>query len=202
MKKLLWLALMSIPALLLAPRRLVAQDSPSTENHVEVGVFAEYFRLSATDPDINFVGVGGRAAFNVHPNIQLEAEMSYDFRRNFTSTFSNGITTQFVTTGLRPLTALFGPKFQAGPSGPVRVYVTGKLGFVNFSTTTENAPNGFTGALGGVTNGDTRFAIYPGAGIEGFWGPFGLRAEAGDEIYFDNGAQNNLKVSFGPTFRF
>lgn len=202
MKKLFWLALISLPALLLAPSSLIAQDSPSTENHVEIGVFADYFRLSATDPDINFVGVGGRAGFNVHPNIQLEAEMAYDFRRNFTSTFSNGINTQFVTTSLRPLTALFGPKFQAGTSGPVRVYVTGKLGFVNFSTSSQNVPNGFTGSLNAVTTGDTRFALYPGAGIEGFIGPIGLRAEIGDEIYFDNGTQNNLRVTFGPTFRF
>jgi hypothetical protein len=178
-------------------------SSPSYENnHVEVGAFADYFRLSRTDPAINFVGVGGRFGFNVHPNIQLEAEMSYDFARNFTSTFSNGATTQFVTTRLRPLTGLFGPKFQAGTSGPFRAYVTGKVGFVNFSTSTQSALPGFTSSLGVVTTGDTKFALYPGGGIEGFWGPFGLRLEVGDEIYFDNGAQNNLKVSFGPTFRF
>jgi len=185
-----------------APSWVAAQGSPSTENHVEFGVFADYFRLSQTDPVINFVGVGGRAAFNVHPNIQLEAEMSYDFRRNFTNTFSNGLTTDFVRTGVRPLTALFGPKFQAGTSGPFRVYVTGKVGFVNFDSNHQGAPAGFTSSLEAVTNGDTRFALYPGAGVEGFWGPFGLRLEAGDEVYFDNGAQNNLKVTFGPTFRF
>ena len=186
------------------PSWMMAQTaSPSYENnHVEVGVFADYFRLSRTDPAINFVGVGGRAAFNVHPNIQLEAEMSYDFARNFTSTFSNGVSTQFVTTNLRPLTGLFGPKFQAGTSGPFRVFVTGKVGFVNFSTTNQGVLPGFTSSVGAITAGDTKFALYPGGGIEGFWGPFGLRLEVGDEIYFDNGAQNNLKVSFGPAFRF
>ncbi len=103
------------------PSALVAQDS----DHVEVGVFADYLNLSTTTPHINFVGVGGRAAFNVHPNIQLEGEMSYDFKRNFTSVFSDGVTTQFVQTRLRPLTALFGPKFQTS-SGPFRAYVTGQ----------------------------------------------------------------------------
>jgi hypothetical protein len=44
--------------------------------------------------------------------------------------------------------------------------------------------------------------MYPGGGVEGFWGPIGLRLEAGDEIYFDNGTHNNLKVTFGPAFRF
>ena len=184
-----------------APSWTLAQSSSYSENHVEVGVFADYFRLSQTDPNINFVGVGGRLGFSLHPNVQLEAEMSYDFRRNFTNTFSNGITTQFVRTGVRPLTALFGPKFQTG-SGPFRAFVTGKVGFINFDTSNQSAPAGFTNSLGAVTSGDTRFALYPGGGVEGFWGPFGLRLEAGDEIYFDNGGQNNLKVTFGPTFRF
>jgi len=53
--------------------------------------------------------------------------MAYDFKRNFTSTFSDGINTQLVNTRLRPLTALFGPKFQARTSGPFRAFVTGKL---------------------------------------------------------------------------
>src|SRR5207253_10442813 len=117
---------------------LGAARGSSDWTHAEVGVFAGYFRLSRTTPDINFVGLGGRAAFNVHPNVQLEAEMAYDFKRNFTSTFSNGISTQLVNTRLRPLTALFGPKFQAGTSGPFRAFVTGKLGFVNFSTSDQN----------------------------------------------------------------
>jgi len=186
---------------LIAPSLMAAQNS-SDWNHAEVGVFADYFRLSRTTPDINFVGLGARAAFNVHPNVQLEAEMAYDFKRNFTSTFTNGVSTQLVNTRLRPLTAMFGPKFQAGTSGPFRAFVTGKLGFVNFSTSDQNAASGFKGALGGVTDGNTRFAVYPGAGIEGFWGPFGLRLDVGDLLYFDSGAQNNLRVTFGPQIRF
>lgn len=98
----------------------VGPDGASSDD-VEVGAFADYLNFSATDPHINFVGVGGRAAFNVHPNVQLEAEMSYDFRRNFTSAFSNRVNTQFVNTNLHPLTALFGPKFQtsSGRLGPM-----------------------------------------------------------------------------------
>jgi len=180
------------------PSLLMAQSSDY--DRAEVGVFFDYFRLSRVDPNINFVGLGGRAAFNVNPNVQLEAEMAYDFKRNFTSTFSNGITTQFVTTRLRPLTALFGPKYQT--PGPFRAFVTGKVGFVNFSTTNQGAAAGFTSGLGSVTSGDTRFALYPGGGVEGFWGPIGLRLEVGDNIYFDDGARNNLRVTFGPQFRF
>jgi len=170
-------------------------------DHVEIGAFADYLRLGQVNPAINFVGVGGRVAFNVRPSVQLEAEMAYDFKRNFTNTFDNGVTTQFVTTRFRPLTALFGPKFSTG-SGPFRAYLTGKVGFVNFSSTTQNAPAGFNSAVGDITAGNTKFALYPGGGIEGFWGPIGLRAEVGDTIYFDNGAQNNLRITFGPQFRF
>ena len=105
-----------------------------------------------------------------------------------------------VTSRLRPLTALVGPKFQT--SGPVRFFLTTKVGFVNFSNSNQSAPSGFVGALGGVTSGDTKFAFYPGVGVEGFWGPIGLRLEGGDDMYFDGGARNNLRVSFGPQFRF
>jgi hypothetical protein len=195
MKRLIFL--LSFTFALAVPSALLAQSS----DHVEVGVFADYMNFSATDPHINFVGVGGRAAFNVHPNIQLEAEMAYDFGRNFTSVFSNGINSQFVNINLRPLTALFGPKFQTS-SGPFRAYVTGKVGLVNFSVSGQTAPAGFVGAIGGIETGDTRFAMYPGGGVEGFWGPIGLRAEVGDEIYFNNGTHNNLKVTLGPVFRF
>lgn len=173
----------------------------SSENHIEAGVFADYLRASQVDPAINFVGIGGRVGFNIRPSVQLEAEMAYDFKRNFTTTFNNGVTTQFVTVRTRPLTGLFGPKFSTG-GGPVRLFATGKVGFVNFSTSTQNAPNGFNNAINGITSGDTRFALYPGGGIEAFWGPIGLRADVGDEIYFDNGAHNNLRVTFGPHFRF
>ena len=136
MKRYLILTLLSVLGLI--PTFATAQSS-FTENHAEIGVFADYLRFSPVGPAINFVGLGGRVAFNVHPNVQLEAEMSYDFYRNYTSVFSNGGTTSFSTTRLRPLTGLFGPKFQAGSSGPIRVFVTGKVGFINFTNTTGPA---------------------------------------------------------------
>jgi hypothetical protein len=187
---------LGIILLLFAGPASLAQDS----DHVEVGVFADYFRLSDSSPVGNFLGVGGRAAFNVHRDIQLEAEMAYDFQRNYTETFSNGITTELVDTHFRTLHGFFGPKFQTG-SGPFRVFVTGKVGFDNFSITNQNATAGFTNSVG-LTNGTTRFAVYPGGGFEAFAGPIGVRAEVGDDIYFYSGAHNNLRVSLGPQFRF
>jgi hypothetical protein len=189
-------AILSVLLLCLCAPALLAQS-----DHVEVGAFADYLNLSRTSPHINYMGLGGRVGFNVHRNVQIEAEMSYDFDRNFTSLFSDGIDTQFVRSRTRVLDGLFGPKFQTS-SGPFRAFATFKAGFVNFSTSNENVPDGFVGGLGGVTDGDTRAAIYPGVGVEGFWGPFGLRADVGDQIYFDKGARNNLKVTFGPVLRF
>lgn len=172
-------------------------------NHGEVGVYADYFRFNSAS-SANFVGVGGRAAFNVHPDIAIEAEMNYDFARNFTTTYNNGATTTFVTTSVRPLTGLFGPKLQFGTSGPIRAFVTGKVGFIDFSTNTSGVVTGstFTGAVNGVGGSGTHLALYPGGGVEAFVGPIGLRLEAGDEVYLNNGAINNLRVTFGPQLRF
>jgi hypothetical protein len=183
--------------LLCAAPALWAQDI--SEDHAEVGAFVDYFRLSATTPQENFLGLGGRAAFNVQPWIQIEAEMAYDFQRNYTSTYSKTVTSTTVTSHVRTLHGFFGPKFQTG-SGPVRFFVTGKVGFDNFSVTNATAPAGFTSAVT-LTSG-TQFAVYPAGGIEAFAGPIGVRAEVGDDIYFRNGAHNNLRVSLGPQFRF
>jgi hypothetical protein len=177
---------------------MMAQDHSS--DHVEVGAFADYFRFSDSTPVRNFVGIGGRAAFNIRPSVQIEAEMSYDFKRNFTNTFSNGVNTELVNTSFRTLHGFFGPKFQTG-SGPFRVFVTGKVGFDNFSINNQNAPTGFVNTVG-LTTGTTAFAIYPAGGFETFAGPIGIRAEVGDDIYFLNGGHNNLRVTFGPQFRF
>jgi outer membrane protein with beta-barrel domain len=190
--------ILALLALLLAAPSLMAQGS---YNHVEVGIFADYFNLSRTDPHINFVGLGGRAGFNVRSNVQIEAEMAYDFKRNFTTTFSDGVTSKLVDTRLRTLHALFGPKF-ATSGGPVRFFGTFKAGLINFSVSDQNAGAGFRSAIGDVTTGNTAAAIYPGVGLEGFLGPIGLRADVGDEIYFKNGTHNNLRVTFGPTIRF
>lgn len=178
------------------------------ENHGEVGVYADYLRFAPGSSTTNFVGVGGRVDFNFHPNVGLEAEMSYDFARNYTTvnTTSSGASgsTTFVTSNVRPLTGLFGPKFQFGTSGPFRAFLTGKVGFIDFSTNNSGTVSGstFSNAVAGVGSGGTHLAVYPGGGLEGFIGPVGLRLDVGDEIYFNNGTYNNLRVTFGPEIRF
>jgi hypothetical protein len=185
-------------ALLYAAPALMAQDH--SQDHFEVGAFADYFRFSDPGPTTaNFFGLGGRAAVGITANTQIEAEMAYDFERNYTSRFNNGVTTTNVASRFRMLHGFFGPKFQTG-SGAFRFFVTGKVGFENFSFTNQGAPTGFVNAVN--LGSSTYFALYPGGGIEAFAGPIGIRAEVGDNIFLNNGVHNNLRVTFGPQFRF
>lgn len=188
-----------VASLFFAAPMLVAQESGHMD-HVELGAFANYYRLSDPGPTRNFLGIGGRLAFGVTHNVQLEAEMAYDFKRDYTSTFSNGVSTTTGTSRLRTMHGFFGPKFQTG-SGAFRAFLTAKVGFDNFNVTGLNAPSGFTNNIG-LGSGSTYFALYPAGGIEAFAGPIGLRLEAGDDVFFNGGAHNNLRVSIGPQFRF
>lgn len=177
----------------LAPQ-LFAQDN-------ELGVYAELFRLGTVTPAINFVGVGGRASRRVHRNVQFEAELSYDFQRGFATSFSNGPTIAMVPSRMSTLNALFGPKFRT-TGRRLQAFVTLKVGVLDFMVTRTSVPAGFMTAVNTALNGGTAGAFYPGAGVELFEGPVGLRAEVGDEIYFDNGGNSNLRVTVGPQFRF
>ena len=194
MKKLSFLVLVAALFVTAAPA-LFAQD------HVEVGAFADYMRLHNAG-DANFWGLGGRVGFNVSSHVQLEADMAYDFERNFTTTYSTGGTTTFTqSNGLRLLHGTFGPKIQTNV-GPVRAFVFAKGGFLNFSVSGASPASGFTGSFANFASGDTNGVFYPGGGVEFFAGPIGLRVEAGDMMYFDRGANHNLTINFGPTFRF
>ncbi len=200
MKRVFWFAILS--ALLAAPSWLAAQEGHGDYDHATVGIFADYFRFApSSSSHTNFVGFGARAAFNTSHHVQIEGEMNYDFERNVTTQINNGVSTTFTPTRLRPLTGLFGPKFST--PGPFKFFVTGKVGFINFTRTDSAVTPGTVGnAVSGVGGPGTHLAVYPGAGLEGFWGPFGLRAEVGDEVYFSNGTFNNLRVTFGPQLRF
>jgi hypothetical protein len=171
------------------------------QNHAEVGVFVDYFKLGEISS--NFVGIGGRAAFNLTRNVQIEAEMAYDFNRVFTEGFTDTTSGTVITenSNLRVLHGLFGPKFQT--SGPVRVFVTVKGGFTNFRfDPTPASFDTFTSSVNNLRSNNVDGAFYPGGGVEAFLGPIGLRLEVGDEIVFASRARNNWKVTFGPQIRF
>lgn len=182
---------------LLAAPFALAQKSG---DHVEAGVFVDYFRLNP--PDANYAGLGARLGFNVRRNIQLEAEMNYDFNRVFTEDFSSGGSITTTQSNLRILHGLFGPKLQTG-SGAVRLFATVKGGFINFRFDPRPASfSTFTSSVEGLRDDNIDGVVYPGGGAEAFFGPIGLRLDVGDEIFFNHGAHNNLRGTFGPSIRF
>ncbi len=73
-----------------------------------------------------------------------------------------------------------------------------KGGFINFA----GGNPGFPSQVAGLGSNSTYRALYPSVGVEGHIWEIGLRLDGGDQIYLNNGAQNNLKVSFGPSIRF
>jgi opacity protein-like surface antigen len=172
-------------------------SSNNTYNHAEAGVFVNYTRLHNAD-NTNFFGFGGRLGFNVNPSVQLEAEGAYDFQRNVDAQViagPGGTSFTTVRSGLRMAHFMFGPKFQT--PGPVKFFVTAKGGLINFSTDTS-----FPSQVNNIPVGDTNGVFYPAGGVEFYAGWIGMRLEAGDEMYFDRGANHNLRVTVGPTIRF
>ncbi|HEY2461617.1 MAG TPA: hypothetical protein VGI16_12455 [Candidatus Acidoferrum sp.] len=176
-------------------------QSTDTE-HFQVGAFADYFRLSQTHT--NLVGVGARVAFVGYRYLKFEGEMSYDFDQAFTENFvdtgTGSVTIQ--RTGLRALHGEFGPKLNLGHSA-VHPFVTLKGGFVDFRLDDSPATLGtFFSSVDSLRARNVNGVLYPGGGVEGHWGPVGLRLDVGDEMYFNNGTHNNLRVAFGPYIRF
>jgi hypothetical protein len=175
----------------------VAQES------IALGAFANYFRLSDTDHR-HFAGLGGRLSGSVSPHVQFEGELAYDFEQVFTETFTDPSTgvVVFQRSPIRFLHGIFGPKFHTG-EGPWRGFLVLKAGFLNFRLDDRPATFGtFLSSVEDLRASSTRAVFYPGGGLEGSWGPFGLRFEIGDEIYFLDGAHNNLRITFGPSIRF
>jgi hypothetical protein len=180
-------------------------------NHFEFGIFGDYLRLGNTQGSeldstgaTSFGGVGGRVAINVSRRWQIEPEMNYDFSSSFTEAFTGppGTVVGFATSSVRILTGMIGPKFQTG-GGALRAFVTLKGGGANFMFSSLPVTFAtFSSSVADLRANSVVGALYPGGGISAYLGPFGLRLDIGDQIYFQNGAHNNLRITFGPTFRF
>ncbi len=56
---------------------LVPLASAQESEHIQVGIFADFFRQDQIST--NFGGLGGRVAVRAFHNIKLEGETSYDF---------------------------------------------------------------------------------------------------------------------------
>ena len=169
-------------------------------DHVEVGVFADYFRMTQTDN--NYLGVGARAGYRVFPHVKLEAEMAYDFDQGFGEQTTSGGTIVIQNSNIHILHGLVGPKIELG-HGRIRPFVVVKGGFDKFFV--NSCPTSFSCVSSQIANlrgSNVNGAFYPGGGLEGHLGPVGLRLEAGDEMYFASGTHHNLRMAFGPYIRF
>ncbi|MCU1298649.1 MAG: hypothetical protein JWO91_2927 [Acidobacteriaceae bacterium] len=173
------------------------------QTRVEAGVFLDYLGISQTNTN-NF-GVGGRFGYRVHHDVMIEGELAYDYGLNFDEAYrniANGNIVAIEHTSIGVTHGLFGPKLQPSGGG-LRPFVTLKGGFVNFRLSPSLIPySDVVSAVSGIRTSSLNVAIYPAGGLEAKLGPVGLRFELGDEIYFNNGAHNNLRITFGPILRF
>lgn len=182
---------------------LLLTPSLFAQKRIEAGVFLDYLDVSQTSTN-NF-GLGARFGYRVHHDVMLEGELAYDYGINFGETYRNivnGNIAAIENTSVGVTHGLFGPKLQPAGGG-FRPFVTLKGGFMDFRLSPGLLPlSNAVSTLLGLRTSTLNAAIYPAAGVEAAIGPVGLRLEVGDEIYFNNGAHNNLRLSFGPMIRF
>lgn len=173
------------------------------QKRVEAGLFVDY--LDVTQTSTNNIGLGARFGYRVHHDVMLEGELAYDYGINFGETYRNvvnGNIAAIENTSVGVTHGLFGPKLQPAGSG-FRPFLTLKAGFMDFRLSPGLLPySNLVSSILGLRTSTLNAAIYPAAGIEAAIGPVGLRLEAGDEVYFNNGAHNNLRLTFGPIIRF
>lgn len=178
-------------------------SSLHAQKRVEVGLLLDYVQISQTDTP-NF-GLGGRFGYRVHRNVMIEGELAYGYGVNFNELYldiSNGDVVAIEHTSIGITEGLFGPMISPA-RGHLRGFATLKGGFVDFRLTPSLVPySGVVSSVLGIRTSSLNAALYPAAGAEATLGPVGLRLEAGDLIYFNDGPQNNLRITFGPVVRF
>jgi hypothetical protein len=181
----------------------VESSSLFAQKRVEAGIFLDYLSISQTNTN-NF-GVGGRFGYRIHRNVMTEGELAYDYGINFEEAYrniANGNIAAIKRTSVGVTHGLFGPTLQPAKGG-FRPFVTLKGGFTDFRLSPSLLPlDNVVSTILGIRTSSLNVAIYPGGGVEASLGPVGLRLEVGDEIYFNNGAHNNLRVTFGPILEF
>lgn len=174
----------------------------SAQDHLQVGAYGDYFRITQTST--NLAGLGGRAGIRLLSHVMFEGEMSYDFEQTFTevcTTCPSG-TLSVVPSNLKVLHGIAGFKL-TGTHHAIRPFLLVKGGFINFQLSSRPLSfSGFTSAVDNLRSSNVSGVLYPGAGVEGHLGPIGLRLEGGDEIYYTGGPHHNPRVAFGPFLRF
>ena len=190
----------------LFPIILLLGSSSLAQKRAEAGVFLDYLDVSQTGT--SDFGLGGRFGYRVHHDVVLEGELSYAYGVNCDEVYRdivNGNLVAIERTSIGVTHGLIGPKLQ--PNGGFRPFVTLKAGFVDFRLSPSLLSNllpsaGIVSSILGLRTSNLNAAVYPAAGLEAALGPLGLRFELGDEVYFNHGARNNLRFTFGPIVRF
>ncbi len=173
------------------------------QSRMEAGVFLDSLSISQTNTD-NF-GLGARFGYRVHQNVMLEGELAYDYGLNFDEAYRNitdGNITAIERTSIGITHGLIGPMLQPA-HGHFRPFATLKAGFIDFRLSPSLLPySNVVSSVFGLRTSSLNAALYPAGGAEVSLGPVGLRLEFGDEVYFNRGAHNNLRITFGPIVRF
>ena len=170
---------------------------------VQAGLLIDYLGISETKTDN--VGLGARLGHGIHHGLMLEGEFTYSYGVNFREVYrdvTNGDIKAIGRTSIGVTDGLFGPTLQPA-HGHLRPFATLKAGFLDFRLSPSLLPySGVVSSILGLRTSNVNAALYPAGGAEATLGPIGLRLEFGDTIYFNNGAHNNLRITFGPTLRF
>jgi outer membrane protein with beta-barrel domain len=173
------------------------------QSRMEAGIFLDSLSISQTSTN-NF-GLGTRFGYRIHPNVMLEGELAYDYGLNFNEAYRNvttGNITAIESTSIGVTHGLIGPMLQPA-HGHFRPFATVKAGFIDFRLSPSLLPySNVVSSVFGLRTSNVSAALYPAGGVEASLGPVGLRFELGDEIYFNRGTHNNLRITVGPILRF
>jgi hypothetical protein len=181
-----------------------AAQSHDDHERGTVGVYFDYMRLH--DSGSNLFGIGGRIGINDHKHLAFEGEFAYDFNHESTATtcFGSGCAVgifDVTKSNIQAFHGLFGPKVQT--AGRVRLFGELKGGFVHLDTKTTLTLQGnplFMPVIASIS--ETHGALFPGGGVEFLRDRWGVRLDAGDEIFWSDKAHHNFKLMAGPVFRF
>jgi hypothetical protein len=174
---------------------------PGFTQHIELGGFGSFNHFDLPPFANDAVGVGGRLDIGLWHYLALEGEGSYDFKHPTVQIVSTGVGFNVTQFRLGVVHANGGFKIQT-KGGSYFLFLKG--GILNFYPDIRTST--LVGTIQGtVPRSGTSFSeavFYPGAGIGFHAGILGIRVDAGDEIYWDQGTHHNLRITFGPTLRF
>ena len=191
------------PILLLALLFGAALSAARAQSRMEAGMYVDYLGVSQTQTP-NF-GLGARFGYRAHRHVMLEGELAYDYGVNFHELYvnvANGNAAAVGNASIGVTDGLFGPMLEP-VRGHLRPFVTLKGGFIDFRLSPSLLPySSLSSSITGLRTSNLNGALYPGGGAEASLGPLGLRLELGDLMYFNQGAHNNLRITFGPILRF